>query len=212
MRATIIAAGVWAVTDNALASNGLNDPPAIQSLAFGLFLLAMVAIVSVFGWVGSSTVDPANLDIKTAYKLRRKLFLVASGVALLVLVLTLPRTPYANWIDSPDRVVYVATKQFGFFFSSEPITSDEELARIPYTNNIEVRAGGLVEFRVTGLDVNHGFGVYSPDGKIITQTQGMPGYVNRLRMRFPRAGNYMVLCLEYCGAAHHGMRTAIVVR
>jgi cytochrome c oxidase subunit 2 len=40
----------------------------------------------------------------------------------------------------------------------------------------------------------------------------MPGYVNKLRVRFPAAGDYEVLCLEYCGVAHHAMRTVIRVR
>lgn len=212
MRALLVATGIWVVSGNALAANGHNDPLSMQSLAFGLFLLIMIGIVSVFSWVGSSTVNPASLDIKTAYRLRRKLFLAASATALLVLTLTLPETPYANKIVTPDRVVYVATKQFGFFFSAEPITNDDELARVPYSNTLDVDAGDLVEFRVTGLDVNHGFGIYGPDNRIVAQTQGMPGYVNRLRVRFPRAGDYMVLCLEYCGVVHHAMRSAIVAR
>ncbi len=40
-----------------------------------------------------------------------------------------------------------------------------------------------VEFRVTSLDVNHGMAIFDPDGKLVGQTQAMPGYVNRLFVR-----------------------------
>jgi cytochrome c oxidase subunit 2 len=37
-------------------------------------------------------------------------------------------------------------------------------------NRPQIPVGRLVEFRVTSLDVNHGFGVYDPDGKLMGQT------------------------------------------
>ena len=39
----------------------------------------------------------------------------------------------------------------------------------------------------------------------LAQTQGMPGYVNQVRYVFERTGTYRVLCLEFCGIAHHDM-------
>lgn len=72
-------------------------------------------------------------------------------------------------------------------------------------------AGVPVEFHVTSQDVNHGFAIYGPDGRIVTQTQAMPGYTNRLIHTFAQPGKYRVLCLEYCGLAHHGMVTGFEV-
>jgi cytochrome c oxidase subunit 2 len=69
----------------------------------------------------------------------------------------------------------------------------------------EVRAGSPVEFLVTSADVNHGFAIYGPDDRIVIQTQAMPGFTNRLLYTFATPGSYRVLCLEYCGLAHHGM-------
>lgn len=66
-------------------------------------------------------------------------------------------------------------------------------------------AGVAVEFRITSGDVNHSFAIYGPDDRIVTQTQAMPGFTNRLVHTFSRPGKYRVLCLEYCGIAHHGM-------
>ena len=69
----------------------------------------------------------------------------------------------------------------------------------------EVTAGRPVVFEVASADVNHGFGVYDPSGTILFQTQVMPGYVNKVKHTFTEPGTYRVLCLEYCGTAHHDM-------
>ncbi|HET7561339.1 MAG TPA: c-type cytochrome [Rhodanobacteraceae bacterium] len=68
-----------------------------------------------------------------------------------------------------------------------------------------VKAGSVVEFRVTSDDVNHGFALYAPDGRIVTQTQAMPGYTNKLLYTFKQPGTYTVRCLEYCGLMHAEM-------
>lgn len=75
----------------------------------------------------------------------------------------------------------------------------------------EVKAGEPVEFRVTSADVNHGFGIYDANLRLIAQTQAMPGYTNRLRHTFPAEGTYRVLCMEYCGLVHHNMIVEIKV-
>jgi cytochrome c oxidase subunit 2 len=40
----------------------------------------------------------------------------------------------------------------------------------------------------------------------------MPGYTNRLQVRFDQPGKYEILCLEYCGVAHHVMAATITVQ
>lgn len=74
-----------------------------------------------------------------------------------------------------------------------------------------VQAGSVVEFRVTSDDVNHGFALYAPDGRIVTQTQAMPGFTNKLLYTFTRPGTYTVQCLEYCGLGHAPMKTTLEV-
>ena len=78
--------------------------------------------------------------------------------------------------------------------------------------SLTVPVGKIIEFDVTSGDVNHGFGIYDDDGHLLAQTQAMPGYTNRLRYRFEKAGVYHVLCMEYCGFAHHLMTTTIHVQ
>lgn len=76
----------------------------------------------------------------------------------------------------------------------------------------EFKVGEPVEFDVTSRDVNHGIGIYNEDMEIIAQTQAMPEYTNTIYITFDEPGTYKVLCLEYCGLAHHQMVTEIVVK
>lgn len=75
----------------------------------------------------------------------------------------------------------------------------------------KVQAASEVEFRVTSTDVNHGFAIYAPNGRIVTQTQAMPGYTNQLLYTFEEPGTYTVQCVEYCGIGHGPMRTTLEV-
>lgn len=74
-----------------------------------------------------------------------------------------------------------------------------------------VRAGSPVEFRVTSKDVNHGFAIYAQDGRIVTQTQAMPGFTNKVVHTFTQPGTYRVMCLEYCGIGHAPMTAELKV-
>lgn len=68
-----------------------------------------------------------------------------------------------------------------------------------------VPAGSDVVFEVTSADVNHGFGVYDPMGRLIGNVQAMPGYTNDLELSLDEPGTYLVSCLEFCGLKHHDM-------
>jgi cytochrome c oxidase subunit 2 len=69
----------------------------------------------------------------------------------------------------------------------------------------EVPAGKTVVFNLQAKDVNHGFGVIDASGRLLFQTQAMPGYVNQVQYIFDEPGEYRVLCMEFCGVAHHDM-------
>jgi cytochrome c oxidase subunit II len=75
-----------------------------------------------------------------------------------------------------------------------------------------VPAGVPVEFVVASQDVNHGFAIYAPSGRLLTQVQAMPGYTNHLIYRFSEPGVYTIRCLEYCGVSHHLMLDTLTVR
>ena len=75
----------------------------------------------------------------------------------------------------------------------------------------QAKVGENVVFNVTAIDVTHGLGIYDPDMRLITQTQAMPGYTNSLAVTFDAPGTYKLLCMEYCGLAHHGMVSEFTV-
>jgi cytochrome c oxidase subunit 2 len=177
---------------------------------FYLFLVLSAAAVAVFVFVAASTRRPRTPQYETVHRLRTRLFFILAGCLVLFLALTLPLMPYPIEQQRPDRVIYVDAKQFAFLISANPITPDEASGEEP-VEQPTLKTGESIEFRVTSLDVTHGFGIYDDKGTLLAQTQAMPGYVNRLRFRFDRPGTYPVLCMEYCGMAHHAMRGSLKV-
>jgi len=184
----------------------------VQAVALAVFALISIIVVAVFAWIGKSTATPQAVDLKAAFKLRKVFFFSGLTALVALLAITLPSNPYIVGAESADEIVYTTARQFSFAYSREPVTSVEDLQRVATVGIPEIPVGALVEFRVTSLDATHGFAVYNPKGAVVAQTQAMPGYVNRLRIRFVEPGYYAVLCLEYCGMAHHNMRSGILVR
>jgi cytochrome c oxidase subunit 2 len=179
--------------------------------AFTVFIVSTAIVLAVFGAVARSTRVHRDVSYAGANRLRL-LFLASLAVILLTfLVLTLPRLPYTAEASAPDRIVLAVGKQYAWSLTegTAPTLANWEEAFSP---EIKVPVGAAVEFRVTTLDVNHGFSLYAPDGSLMTQTQAMPGYVNRLRMVFAQPGTYTVLCLEFCGMSHHRMRAVVEVQ
>jgi cytochrome c oxidase subunit 2 len=75
----------------------------------------------------------------------------------------------------------------------------------------ELKVNQPVVFKVTSVDVNHGFAIYDDSDTLVTQVQSMPNYINELRHTFQQPGQYKILCLEFCGIAHHAMQAIITV-
>ncbi|HMU28279.1 MAG TPA: hypothetical protein PKA56_02660 [Solirubrobacterales bacterium] len=159
----------------------------IAVLAAFLFVaLSLVAIFAVVARQARRNVEFAEVT-DTGYRLRRYWFaflcvLLGSGVVLSLFFL-----PY------PDNAKSGATVNVSgglFYWSMSPDT---------------FKAGSDVTFDVTSSDVNHGLGVYDPDGVLVGSVQAMPGYQNQLDLTLDEPGTYMLACLEYCGYKHHEM-------
>ncbi|WP_166240485.1 cytochrome c oxidase subunit II [Paenibacillus turpanensis] len=73
---------------------------------------------------------------------------------------------------------------------------------------VEVPAGAKIRFTVTSSDVVHGFQIPNTAVNLMV----VPGEVNHMTYTFKEPGDYLVLCNEYCGAAHEGMKMIIKVR
>ncbi len=167
----------------------------IQSLVFDSWLAVSAVIIIFFVLVYIHSVkNPTDMDYAVVNRRRLKLFYVFVAGFLLLFFLALMHAPYST-AGEPDDIVGVKARMFSF-----ALTKDT------------VRCGQVVEFRVSTEDVTHGFGIYTTSGTLLGQVQIMPGYVNRLRMRFETPGQYDILCLEYCGPLHHQMRSSIIAR
>jgi cytochrome c oxidase subunit 2 len=74
-------------------------------------------------------------------------------------------------------------------------------------DTIRVPRGRPVTFRLTSPDVIHGFQIVGTNANAMI----LPGYVTQFTVSFPRAGEYLLVCNEYCGLAHHLMQGKLIV-
>jgi cytochrome c oxidase subunit II len=75
-------------------------------------------------------------------------------------------------------------------------------------NKIEVPAGSTVTFVLTSKDVTHGFQIAGTNVNAMVP----PGHIQKIKQKFDKAGEYLILCNEYCGAGHQVMGTTITVK
>jgi cytochrome c oxidase subunit 2 len=181
------------------------------SIPFVVFVISAIIIIAVFGAVAATTGRDRALDYNRTNRFRLLFFASLSVILLTFLALTLRRLPYEAEALMPERIVHAIGKQYAWSLTEDAGPSLENWDRA-FSPTVTVPLGAPVEFRVTTLDVNHGFSLYAPDGRLVAQVQAMPGYMNRLRVTFDEPGTYTVLCLELCGMAHHRMRGVVEVR
>lgn len=74
-------------------------------------------------------------------------------------------------------------------------------------NEIRVPRARSITFRITSPDVIHGFEIVGTNGN----TMVVPGYVSQFTTVFNKAGEYLIVCNEYCGLGHHVMSAKLIV-
>lgn len=74
-------------------------------------------------------------------------------------------------------------------------------------NEVRVPAGRRIRFRLTSIDVTHGFMISGTNANAML----MPGYISQFTTVFPRAGDYLIVCHEFCGNGHHVMAGRLIV-
>lgn len=168
--------------------------------AITLVVMAFIAAVFYFVIVNSKKVETDYSSVtKKWYGVRSKWFLFLLTLGIIISYLSLSPFPIPNqkkdYQENEHQVVKVDSYQW--YWTMTPDT---------------VEAGKPVAFFVTSGDVNHGFGIYDENLKLLGQTQAMPGYTNKLIHTFDKPGKYKILCLEYCGVAHHAMITELTVK
>jgi len=72
---------------------------------------------------------------------------------------------------------------------------------------IVVPADTPITFRVTSADLVHGFLI--ADTNINTMVE--PGYVSTFKTSFPKTGEHLMPCHEYCGTGHEAMWARVQV-
>jgi len=67
--------------------------------------------------------------------------------------------------------------------------------------DVAVPPGSTVDLYLSTPDVTHGMNIVGTNVNLMA----VPGAVNYARVKFDKAGDYLVVCNEYCGVAHHNM-------
>ena len=173
----------------------------IQEVVWSVSIVLMGALAALFAWVAvgaSNGLADYGPVVASAYRARTWLF----GLAVIVLI-------GVNY-DTLGKLPYVSSMSTQATAGILPVDAVGEQWSWTIKPNA-FRVGQTAEFHVTSKDVNHGFAIYDPQMHIVAQVQAMPGYTNVLRYTFTEPGVYRVLCLEYCGVAHHEMSAEINV-
>ncbi len=155
----------------------------------------VVVLMTLVGLSSRAGPVPQLTVAMTGYAIRRWWFLALLATLIAGFFLTLPYFPYPRAAATePVRHYQIIAQQYMF---SLPTV-------VPFNTPIM--------FDVTSHDVNHGFGIYDDQGRLIGQVQAMPNYVNHLPFTFTHRGIYTVRCLEYCGIGHTYMHAQFEVR
>jgi cytochrome c oxidase subunit 2 len=166
------------------------------ALMVSIALIALLVIVFVYVVRHSSREGNGAAIAAATGRWRGRLLWGVTLLCIPILAYTLTDLPYARQAIANLGIIEVQANGHQWYWE---------------ISQTELPVGKPIEFQVTSADVNHGFAIYDTDMKIVTQTQAMPGVTNVLRHTFEQPGTYKILCLEYCGVAHHSMMTELHV-
>lgn len=146
-----------------------------------------------------------------------KLWMWAAGILIVAFLATIIVGVAGSALAPPSHVETIdPTKVFRDpRFAQHGVTLDERGATVVAVammfafepNEIRVPAGRPVTFRLTSADVIHGFQIVGTNGN----TMVVPGYVSQFTTVFREPGEYLIVCNEYCGLAHHVMSAKLIV-
>lgn len=159
----------------------------MQTTILIITLLAMMGVLALILRVVLATDGPE--PSANAPKTRSRVIWAMVILGLFVSMASLREWPHAQ-ADGDAMVVNITSGQWWW---------DSDTTEIPL--------GQQIEFRVTTEDVNHGLGIYNSDMQLLFQVQAMPNYTNKVVYTFEEPGTYQILCMEFCGLAHHEMTT-----
>ena len=88
-----------------------------------------------------------------------------------------------------------------------PIVAPPPGSDIYLTAMLQLEQGKEYILHLSSLDVNHGFSLYP----INVNFQVVPGYDYGLRVTPTAAGDFRIICNEFCGIGHHTMVGRVIV-
>lgn len=153
-------------------------------------LLISLALITAIAWFFISVVRQSAETAETSDLASHRMPLIWGLLVLGVVVTFASLWSWPHAVAASDDVVTVNATGGQWYW-------DIDIEEVPVNR--------IVVFNAHTEDVNHGLGIYGPDGRLRVQVQAMPGYVNQVEYVFEEPGLYQVLCMEFCGVAHHDM-------
>jgi len=149
--------------------------------------------------------------------LYEKLWMWAAAVIIVVFAGAVVLTAYGMGVHPPSHVETIdpATVDTDPRFAHPGVSAENGRTLVTMVSRMwsfdppemSVPAGRPVTFRLTSPDVLHGFEIVGTNVNAMV----VPGYVSQVTTIFPRAGEYLIVCHEYCGVGHHMMAAKITV-
>lgn len=162
-----------------------GEPQTTIAIVYAVIVIAIAVTFVVVARHARGDI-PADRVKERAYAIRRFWFAFLLILLSTAVVVSMFLLPYDD--AEATETVEVTGGQFYWTLSED-----------------QFETGTSVSFVVTSADVNHGLGVYDPDGVMIGSVQAMPGFDNDVKIELDKSGTYTVACLEFCGINHHDM-------
>jgi cytochrome c oxidase subunit 2 len=175
-----------ACAEEAVVVLRFGEPQVAIAIVFGVLAVTIAGAALVIAVHAKEDVPYYDVS-RSGYRLRRPWLAFLCGLGVVAVGFSFFLLPYASG-GGNDTTVAVSGGQFYWTIDPAVLPAHEQ-----------------VRFDVTSVDVNHGFGVYDPNGRLIGSVQAMPGYTNELELTFDTVGEYRIRCFEYCGLSHHNM-------
>jgi cytochrome c oxidase subunit 2 len=151
--------------------------------------------------------------------LYERIWMWAAAFVIVLFIVVIGASTFAYGLHPPSHVETIdPAKVFTdprFSRLGEPFelpdgTIEVQMAALMFAfapSEVRVPAGRPIRFRLTSVDVTHGFMIAGTNAN----TMLLPGYISQFTTVFPRAGDYLIVCHEFCGNGHHVMFGRLIV-
>jgi cytochrome c oxidase subunit 2 len=156
---------------------------------------------------------------------QEKIWMWVSTVFVIILFISMPlwhifgeqNTPLISYRVSPEKFQSVIDEFVSIYQVGEengiPIVHPPEgdvylmARRYQWYPILELEAGKKYNIHTSSVDVDHGFSIQP----INMNFEVIPGYDYVITLTPPEAGDFVILCNEYCGIGHHEMSGKMIV-